>query len=116
MRPCLECPAPATHRHRCKAHYDAYNNRSDVRAQRKRRAVIAAGHDAAAQMRKDLRAAGYTNCARCKFEFLASALDVDHVIPLYQGGTDTADNLQALCKVCHKIKTNEDKGCQTAPF
>jgi 5-methylcytosine-specific restriction protein A len=29
------------------------------------------------------------------------ALEVHHVVPLSQGGTDFEGNLQALCKVCH---------------
>lgn len=116
MRPCIECKTPATHRGRCHAHYAAYEARPAVRARRKRRAIIAAGNNAAADMRKALRKAGHTNCARCKFRYLASALDVDHVIPLYKGGTDTADNVQALCQTCHVIKTREDAGCSKAPF
>ena len=32
-------------------------------------------------------------------------IEVDHVIPLSQGGTDTAGNLQLLCGPCHRAKT-----------
>ena len=31
--------------------------------------------------------------------------NVDHIIPLSQGGTDALANLQALCLTCHKRKT-----------
>ena len=39
----------------------------------------------------------------------ANGLDWDHVTPLEMGGEDTLDNLQPLCKPCHKLKTREDK-------
>ena len=35
---------------------------------------------------------------------------VDHIINKANGGADSEDNLQAICKSCHKIKTqNESK-------
>ncbi len=33
--------------------------------------------------------------------------DMDHIVPLAEGGEDTLDNLQALCQPCHKEKTAE---------
>ena len=38
-------------------------------------------------------------------------LQVDHIVPVYRGGTDGMDNLQTLCKVC-----NRTKGEQTIRF
>jgi hypothetical protein len=36
-------------------------------------------------------------------------LEVDHVIPIYKGGTSLGlDNHQALCNSCHKAKTKID--------
>ena len=34
------------------------------------------------------------------------ATDVDHIIELAAGGTNTIDNVQPLCKPCHQAKTN----------
>ena len=34
----------------------------------------------------------------------------DHIKPLSQGGTDTDDNIQVLCKDCHDAKTRQDFG------
>ena len=33
------------------------------------------------------------------------ATEVDHIIELAIGGTNTIDNVQPLCKDCHKAKT-----------
>ena len=37
---------------------------------------------------------------------------IDHITPLWQGGTDAWDNLQPLCVSCHNAKTRSD---QTIP-
>lgn len=89
------------------------NTRSTVN----RRVVIARGTDAAARMRSRIRAAGFAKCARCGLEILASAIDVDHIVPLYKGGEDIDGNVQPLCRaVCHKAKTRVDMSWSTAPF
>jgi 5-methylcytosine-specific restriction protein A len=38
------------------------------------------------------------------------AEEVDHVIPLENGGTYALANVQPLCKPCHSIKTAQDRG------
>jgi len=43
----------------------------------------------------------YPFCAICG----SKAREVDHIIPVAQGGTDNDDNLQSLCKSCHSKKT-----------
>ena len=35
-------------------------------------------------------------------------LEVDHIIPVAFGGTDTADNLRTLCRDCHTAKTRAE--------
>ena len=46
-------------------------------------------------------------CARCD---LRLARELDHIVALVNGGSDTRDNKQGLCKPCHKIKTAQDLG------
>src|SRR3990167_10346305 len=41
-------------------------------------------------------------CAECGVN---TNLHIDHVTPLPLGGTNTADNVQLLCKTCHAGKT-----------
>ncbi|MEC9268528.1 MAG: HNH endonuclease signature motif containing protein [Pseudomonadota bacterium] len=36
------------------------------------------------------------------------AYQIDHVLALINGGTNTEDNLQVLCTGCHGLKTKED--------
>ena len=52
-------------------------------------------------------------CAICLKELNSSKdCHVDHIVPLGSGGKDEIENLQVLCKVCHKAKTadEQDKG------
>lgn len=45
-------------------------------------------------------------CVHCEAKGLVvAAAEVDHVIPLEQGGPDDETNLQGLCHACHKAKT-----------
>lgn len=50
-------------------------------------------------------------CQAClKQGIYTQATDVDHIKPKALGGTDELDNLQSLCRVCHKIKTKREGG------
>lgn len=44
-------------------------------------------------------------CAICK---TAQATEVDHIVPLEQGGSNDELNLQALCRKCHLEKSREE--------
>lgn len=39
-----------------------------------------------------------------------AAVEVDHVVPLSKGGTDTDDNTRNLCRPHHERKTAKDFG------
>ena len=53
----------------------------------------------------------YPLCVKCESKGrITAATEVDHVIPLHQGGTDDFDNLQALCHDCHAEKTATEQG------
>ena len=43
-------------------------------------------------------------CASCK-SLLDETYELDHVKPLFKGGTNAESNLQALCKRCHAMKS-----------
>lgn len=50
-------------------------------------------------------------CCMCKAMTpprITASTEIDHIIPLCQGGTDTDDNRQALCTTCHAAKTAQE--------
>lgn len=48
-------------------------------------------------------------CKICNIEYTKKWLDIDHIIPLISGGKMwDINNLQVLCKECHKKKTRTD--------
>ena len=50
-------------------------------------------------------------CQACyKHGVYTPATAVNHIIPKARGGTDRADNLQAICNTCHKAKTALEGG------
>ena len=50
-------------------------------------------------------------CVVCEDEGRTRAAnEVDHIVPLFNGGADDETNLQGLCEDCHKAKTRADLG------
>ncbi len=48
-------------------------------------------------------------CVECERKGqTAEATQLDHIIPLFKGGTDDRENLQGLCAECHRIKTQRE--------
>ena len=47
-------------------------------------------------------------CTWGKKRLPPGAADLDHIVPLADGGTDEEDNLQVLCKCCHGLKTEAE--------
>lgn len=41
--------------------------------------------------------------------------EVDHIIPLKDGGTEDDSNCQLLCTDCHLVKTRKDMGYKAKP-
>jgi 5-methylcytosine-specific restriction endonuclease McrA len=57
--------------------------------------------------REAIRVLGY-ECARCGIDGRDVHLELDHRIPVAEGGEDTLDNAQWLCSPCHKPKTQAE--------
>lgn len=47
-------------------------------------------------------------CQACKLVTRFDDFELDHIIPLAQGGEDFEGNLQVLCKKCHSEKTKRE--------
>lgn len=55
-----------------------------------------------------LRRDGFV-CMPCKAQGRTKlATEVDHIVPMFEGGTDAKTNLQAICTDCHKAKTQAE--------
>lgn len=45
-------------------------------------------------------------CVQCEREGrVAEATEVDHIVPLWKGGSESDANLQPLCRCCHAAKS-----------
>ena len=52
-------------------------------------------------------------CVECERQGRASAAtQLDHIIPLGDGGADDESNYQSLCEPCHKSKTAEENSAR----
>lgn len=45
------------------------------------------------------------HCAYCGCNLPYKGMQVDHMIPLYNGGTDTIDNMLPACRSCNHYKS-----------
>jgi 5-methylcytosine-specific restriction endonuclease McrA len=59
------------------------------------------------QRTKELMKSVFENtCAICGK--VSDHTEIDHIIPLWNGGTDEVDNLQVVCYECHKKKSADE--------
>ena len=55
-------------------------------------------------------------CVQCKARGFTRLFDeVDHIVPVEDGGSNELDNLQGLCHPCHVDKTNAQMGFAVTP-
>ena len=61
---------------------------------------------------RHLRLSAEPLCVSClEFGNIRAATQVDHIIPLFLGGSDTEENRQNLCDDCHHAKSLQERGC-----
>jgi 5-methylcytosine-specific restriction enzyme A len=48
-------------------------------------------------------------CQACLPDRVSNAHEVDHIIPRHMGGGDNEENLQALCRACHAVKSDAEE-------
>jgi 5-methylcytosine-specific restriction endonuclease McrA len=54
-------------------------------------------------------------CRACGRVVSGHEANVDHIVPLEDGGSDRDDNLQTLCRSCHGTKTHAEQRRRGAP-
>jgi 5-methylcytosine-specific restriction protein A len=61
-----------------------------------------------------LKRDGYLcRCAECSSSGrVRLATEVDHIVPKAKGGSDALDNLQAIHRECHRVKSMRDQGAR----
>jgi len=82
-------------------------NRSSVRTARRRALKISAGGTFTEADIRRIYAAQRGCCAWCK-EKLGKSFHRDHKTPLARGGSNSADNIELLCKGCNLGKGSKD--------
>lgn len=58
---------------------------------------------------------GY-RCAACGCVWVSSRDQIDHIVPLEQGGSNEDSNLHPLCDDCHKAKTAGEATSRTRGY
>lgn len=48
------------------------------------------------------------SCLAVKPSIITVAVEVDHIVPLHRGGSDSDINLQGLCIACHRSKSAKE--------
>ena len=94
-RPCMDCRVP-THATRCEPCTVAWRAARDYGAAWQ---VVRAEH---LRLESDCRLCG------------VPGTEVDHVLPLRDGGTHRHSNLQTLCATCHRRKTAAERDRRVA--
>ena len=55
-------------------------------------------------------------CRMCEEKgFVTPGAEMDHIQPLFKGGSNDDDNLQMLCIECHRRKSADDLGVRYKP-
>lgn len=59
---------------------------------------------------------GQPLCRMCEEKgFVTPGQEMDHIVPLFRGGSNDDDNLQMLCVECHRKKSADDLGVTYKP-
>lgn len=61
--------------------------------------------------KKRIAAANAWRCATCD-KLLPACFQIDHVVPLADGGADDESNMQPICPGCHADKTQLEAICR----
>lgn len=77
-------------------------------ASRRRARKNQAGGDHTVAQIKALYTKQGGKCPICRITFKGKKYNVDHVVPLFRGGSNGIENIQLLCETCNKQKGAKD--------
>lgn len=60
------------------------------------------------RLRREVVARDGNHCSRCGESGERRPLQLDHIVPVAEGGTDTLANARLLCTPCHTPKTQAE--------
>ena len=99
-RACMDCGTrTAKGRTRCQPCLRKIRRKWDRASERRRRERTAEG--AARRLRYAVNRDGAATCETCGGYFAAMGIEIDHIVPLADGGTDSESNIRPLCLNCH---------------
>jgi hypothetical protein len=55
--------------------------------------------------KQSIASANDYKCKNCRIDLVERDFQIDHIVPIANGGKNSVDNLQPLCKKCHTNKT-----------
>jgi len=99
---------------RCDQHRAEYQRSKRRKLDSKRESSSKRGYDGTWRKLRLLVLRGEPLCRHCQGNgTLTPATEVDHIVPLRDGGTNHESNLQPLCKSCHSKKTVKEDGAMS---
>lgn len=100
------CTALVATGSRCPDHQRQADQQRNQQIDAQRGTPAQRGYDARWRKIRLMHLRAHPLCVDCASRHLTvAATDVDHILPLAQGGTHAAENLQSLCHSCHSRKT-----------
>ena len=113
-RPCLDCNRlTRPGRSRCDDCTRAIRKEWDRGSVLNRQRRMRGAGGGAQRLRRKVNTHRGASCMGCGTWHAASFIVIDHVHPVGKGGTDQDDNVQPMCLVCHRIKTNREQATPT---
>lgn len=95
---------------RCEQHARQAKRRRDQAYNERRGSSTQQGYGSAHRRLRLLVMHEEPLCRHCLAEGRTTpSVDMDHIVPLSQGGTNDRSNLQMLCRSHHSIKTNREQ-------
>ena len=110
-RPCSHPGCPELVRTPGERYCEKHKKKHDAQYNKQRGSAASRGYGAKWRKLRLMFLRANPLCRECLNQgIIKEATDVDHIIPLKNGGTNEWSNLQSLCHECHSRKTAREDG------